>query len=79
MTLTEIKSEIHKDVDKIDNAELLDVLKIFIETHILNPEEPKLSEFQLKRIEESRQQIKDGKFYTDDEVNELTDKWLDGK
>ncbi|MCI0448877.1 MAG: hypothetical protein L0Y79_03705 [Chlorobi bacterium] len=79
MTTEELKSEIQNDIDKIQDAELLEVLKIFIETHILNPSEPKLSDWQLKRIEESRKQIKEGKFYTDEEANRLTDEWLDGK
>ena len=37
MELTEIKSEIQKDIDKINDAGLLDALRIFIETHLLNP------------------------------------------
>jgi len=79
MTLTEIKSVIHEDVDKIDDAELLDVLKIFNETHLLNPQEPKFSEEQIKRLEISRKQAENGDFYTNDEVDREIELWLKEK
>jgi len=79
MEITEIKEVIHNDVDKINDSELLDVLRIFIETHLLNPQEPEFSEEQIKRLEISRKQAENGDFYTNDEVDREIEQWLKEK
>jgi hypothetical protein len=38
-----------------------------------------LSDEQLMMIEDSRKQIKDGQSFTDDEINNDTEKWLEKK
>lgn len=53
MNINKFKQEICTIVDNLNDAAQLKAIKIFIEMHILNPDEPKLSEWQLKRIEES--------------------------
>jgi hypothetical protein len=79
MELTEIKNEIQRDIDKINDAELLDVLKVFIETHLLNSGEPKFTEEQIRRLNISRKQAEHGEFFTNEEVDREIDKWLKEK
>lgn len=39
----------------------------------------KLNEDQKNPIAEARQQVKDGRFFTNDQVNEATEEWLKNK
>ena len=39
-------------------------------------DEPKLSAWQLVRIEESKKQIQEGKSYTGKEADDIADQWL---
>ena len=79
MAVKEIKYEIQKDIDKINDAELLGALKIFIETHLLNPYEPKFTDEQIRRLELSRDQSKKGEYFTNEEVDREIDEWLKEK
>ena len=79
MTASELKLFIHESVEYIEDEHFLEALRIIIEAKIQNGSEPVLSDWQKKRLEESRQQIKDGKFYSNDEVNQMVDKWFEGK
>jgi len=79
MEITEIKKIIHKDIDKINDAELLDVLRIFIETHLLHPQQPKLTNEQIRRLEMSRKQIENGEYFTNEKVDKEIDEWLKEK
>lgn len=40
------------------------------------PEDPKLTDWQKERIEESGNQIQKGDYLTNQQANELFDKWL---
>ena len=40
---------------------------------------PPLTEWQLKRIEESEKQFERGEFYTEEEANKIVEKWFEGK
>jgi len=77
MTTSELKTSIIDEVNKTDDLEKLEVLKEFVES--LKSEPPVLSEWQLKRIEESEKQIERGEFYTEEEANKITEKWFEGK
>jgi len=79
MAVKEIKYEIQKDIDKINDAELLGALKIFIETHLLNPHEPKFTDEQIRRLDLSRDQSKNGEYFTNEEVDREIDGWLKEK
>jgi hypothetical protein len=54
----------------------LEVLLAFLEIGQINNEPYDLNEFQKKSIELSRQQIKSGEYYTQEEANKITDEWL---
>jgi hypothetical protein len=76
MTLIEIKSVIHQDIDNISNPEHLEALRIFIETHILHHDEPELNKERIERLKISRQQAKDGRILTNEEADNEIDEWL---
>ena len=52
-------------------------IKELIEHKYQHTDSPKLTEWQLKRIEESEKQIENGEFYTDEQVDKTIDKWLE--
>ncbi|HJY63143.1 MAG TPA: hypothetical protein VJ455_03230, partial [Ignavibacteria bacterium] len=64
MKLIKLKKEIHKIIDHIIEPDSLLAIKIFIDTHILHKGDPILSEWQIKRLEESEKQIEQRKFHT---------------
>ncbi len=77
MTLIELKSELIKEIENTDNPDNLEIIKIFLNN--LNSEPPVLSEWQIKRIEESEKQIERGEFYTEEEADEQVEDWLKSK
>jgi hypothetical protein len=74
MVATDVKSTIHEMIDKIDDSEYLidiyDSLSSFLneKDDILN----ELSEYQKKRIPESLLEVQNGKFTTNEQMEDLT-------
>jgi hypothetical protein len=77
MSTDEIKGRIHEGIENIDDTEFLLTIKELIERKYQSGDTPKLTEYQLKRIKESEQQIKSGEYFTDDQVDKIIDKWLE--
>ncbi len=77
MTTAELKSVLHKKIDKIEDEEYLEALNEMINEDSAN--EFKLEKWELDRIAESRKQIEKGEFYSEEEANKLTEKWFEGK
>lgn len=76
MTTAELKSTLHKDIDKIENDEQLETLISIMDNYILNPGKPVLNEEQLKRLEISRKQAASGEFISNDDVEKEMNEWL---
>jgi len=76
MTLTRMKTLVHKEVEKIDDLEKLEALKIFIATNILNSGEPKLNGQRLASLKKSRQQAENGQRLKNEDVDNEIEKWL---
>ncbi len=77
MSTNEIKGRLHEGIENIDNYEFLMTIKDLIEHKYQPVASPKLTEWQLKRIKESEEQIENGEFLTDQQVDKIIDKWLE--
>lgn len=77
MSIEEIKIRLHEGIENIDDNEFLMTIKELIEHKYQSTDSPKLTEWQLKRINESEEQIKNGEFLTDEQVDKVIDKWLE--
>jgi hypothetical protein len=76
MTAIALKKYLVSKINLIDDDSVLDKIKKIVE------KEEKvyvLSEAQLKSIEISRQQIANGEFYTQEEVDQMMESWLNEK
>lgn len=75
MTKQELKDNIIKNIQKIDNERYLSDLNDMFERFTTT--EFELEDWELERIKESQEQIKRGEYYTYDQVEEIIEKWLD--
>jgi len=76
MNTSQLKSQLHESIENINNDVVLKTM-VELSTHhynILN--EPELNQYQLKRLDEAKQQIASNNLYTHEQANELMDKWL---
>jgi len=71
-----IKTLLHESIENINDEDFLIAVKQIIDRKYCPKVEPKLSDSQLKRIDESKEQINNGKFLTNDQADSLVDRWL---
>ena len=78
MSITELKSRITEKINHIDDEERLKEIDEMIDDEIILDKNGvyHLSEEQIAEIEDSRKQIKNGQFLSDDEVRKRTEEWL---
>ena len=76
MSTDELKKYLHEGIENIDDNEFLNTIKELIDRKYSASKEPELSEWQLKRIRESEIQICQGDFLTNEEADQIIDKWL---
>lgn len=76
MKTRQIKTLLHESIENINDPALLLAVKEMLDRQYIPAAEPKLSEWQFKRIEESKEQIRQGKSFTDREANDIVDQWL---
>ncbi|MDB5014399.1 MAG: hypothetical protein JWQ25_2601 [Daejeonella sp.] len=72
----DIKTLLHESIENINDEDFLIAVKQIIDRKYHPLSEPELSDSQLKRIEESKEQINNGKFLTNEQADSLVDKWL---
>ena len=75
MSITELQKKLIEKINNTDDAALLKDIYSFIGID----EEVgsyQLSQDQLATIEQSQQQIKNGQYFTNEEVNKEIDEWL---
>ncbi len=77
MTIIELKNSLIEQISKSDDFELLDLLRTIMQNQ--NSDIPELTDEQLRRLKESREQFARGEFYTNEEADKLVDKWFEGK
>ena len=76
MSTTELRKRLIDKIQETDNENLLEEAYRLLELETENIDVYKLTVDQRKAVTEARQQIKDGKFLTDDQANKEIDGWL---
>ena len=76
MSTKELKKKLIEKIEKTESNELLAEAYRLLELETEDIEICTLSEEQRSAVEEGREQIKDGKFLTNDEANREIDEWL---
>jgi len=76
MSTEEIKSVFHESIENIDDRKFLEAVKIVIESKYKSSPSLVISGKHKKLLDDSEKQIKNGEFYTDEEVKKISDKWL---
>jgi len=74
MSTTELKKEVYKHLENVDDHFLIDVLALL--KFDLSDDIYHLSSMQKSAIDEARMQIKRGQTFTNNQVNEDVKKWL---
>lgn len=76
MSTDELKRHLHEGIENIDDNEFLNTIKELMEHKYSAPAEPKLTDWQFKRVRESEKQISQGEFLTNEEADKIIYKWL---
>jgi len=76
MSTQEIKQLLHESIENIDDGEFLLTVKQIIERKYKPGSPPILTKWQLKRIEASKEQIKNGQTLSNNQADILVEKWL---
>ncbi len=76
MSTLELQEQLIRKIQIITDDDILAGVLQFIEFETEKDEIHVFNEVEQQAIAKARQQVADGQFYTDDEVNKLTDKWL---
>ncbi len=76
MSTLELQEQLIRKIQIITDDDILTGVLQFIEFETEKDEIHVFNEVEQQAIAKARQQVADGQFYTDDEVNKLTDKWL---
>jgi hypothetical protein len=78
MSTVELKQIITDHLTHIDDKQFLNALKTILESKI-SDNIYYLSDFQKKRIEQSRKEFREGKTISDNDLQKEIDQWLDSK
>ena len=76
MSTIELKKRLIDKIQKTENEGLLEEAYRLLELETSDIEIYKLSDNRKLIVEESRQQIKNGQFLTDEQANKEIDEWL---
>ncbi len=76
MSTVELRKRLIDKIQKTDNENLLEEAYRLLELETEDIEIYKLSDEQRKAVNEAKQQIKSGKYLTDDQANKEIDEWL---
>jgi len=76
MSNQEIKQLLHESIENINDGEFLLAIKQIIDRKYTPASNPELTEWQIQRIEKSKEQIKNGKGISNSQADLLIEKWL---
>lgn len=76
MNARDIKTVLHESIENIDDNDFLLAVKQIIDRKYSPNKNLKPSDWQIKRIEESHTQIKEGKSFSNHQADLLVEKWL---
>jgi len=71
-----IKTLLHESIENINDEDFLLAVKQILDRKYLPTNQPQLSAEQINRIEASKQQIRNGNFLTNEQADQLVEKWL---
>jgi hypothetical protein len=74
--ISQLKTALHESIENINDSVVLNTLNEISSHHYNLLQEPELNDYQLSRLKEADDQIKNGEFYTNAQANELIKKWL---
>lgn len=76
MSNERIKRQLFEGINNIDDSEFLRTVKELIDHKYVHAADPELSDWQKERINVAENQISNGDYLTNQQANELFDKWL---
>lgn len=76
MSTTELRKRLIEKIQKTDNKNILEEAYRLLERETEDIEVYELSHDQKKAVGEAKQQIKEGKFLTNDQADKEIDEWL---
>ena len=76
MSTVELQEQLISKIQITTDEDVLEGVLRFLEFETEKDEVFIFNDEQQQAISKARQQIKDGKFYTNEEVDKLTEKWL---
>lgn len=76
MSTIELKEELISKIQITENEDLLNGLLQMLEFESNNSEVYKFSDEQKMRIEEAQTQYAKGEYYTEEEADKISEKWL---
>jgi hypothetical protein len=74
--ISDLKFHLHESIENINDEDTLRIMDDIANHQYNVVNEPTLNEYQINRIGEAKQQIAAGNFYTNEQANELINKWL---
>ncbi len=77
MPVTELQQKLIDKISSTDDVDLLEDIYSFIGIDEEVEKFYTLSDKQISNIEQSQQQIKDGNYFSNDDVNKEIDEWLE--
>jgi len=76
MNAQNIKTLLHESIENINDEEFLLAIKQILDRKYTTSDRPELSKEQIRRIDESKEQIRKGNYLTNDQADKLVEKWL---
>ncbi len=76
MAKQNIKTLLHESIENINDEDFLLAIKNIVDRKYTPTTNPKLSKSRIQRIEQSKEQIRNGKFLSNKQADKLVDKWL---
>ncbi len=75
MITQDLKYAIHESVENIDDEDFLTLIKEMLSRKYENQEKPVFSDKQLEEINRSREQVNQGKFKTEEQIDKMVSEW----
>ena len=76
MSTQNIKTLLHESIENINDEDFLLAVKQILDRKYSPSDQPQLSAAQIERIEESKEQIRQGNFLTNEQADKLIERWL---
>ena len=75
MTSQDIKTLLHESIENINDDDFLLAIKQMLDRKYTVSGEPVLSQEQIQRIDEAKEQVRNGSFLTNEPADKLVERW----